>query len=447
MKTRTENSAHPATDAATRLPSRLRGRLRHLSFKPAPAARWLPLLLGATALTWGLVSCGGSGGVDTGGTGQPTISSVVVGPITGFGSVVVGGVKFDDSAAAVVDEDGAPLPAADLQLGMRTTVEGGDITVGTGTGSIVPASTAKAYRIRVGEQLLGPVTAVDSTTCRVTVLGQRVVAVASTVVDSSLPVTTSACRLAGLRANQAGQALRVYGAWDAAQSRLVASRVELRTQVASYVLLAPVESYSLAERKMTLGGQRISLDTLPAAQLPASLADGSFVRLKLGTVQADGRWPALSLQSGEPVLPAGVATTVEGRVTQVTSAQQFSVNGLLVDARAAVVTPSGATVVLGAEVEVKGMVSGNTMVASKLEIDVDDNDNQEKEIEVEGTISALDTAAKTFVMRGTTVSYAANPSYEDSKESDLRNNRKAAVKGVLSADGRVLVATKIHIEL
>ena len=411
------------------------------------ATRWLALCAAACAAAWGLASCGGSGGVDTGGTGQPTISSVVVGPITGFGSVVVGGVKFDDSVATVADDDGAALTAANLQLGMTTTVQGGDIAAAAAAAATAAASTATAYRIVVNDHVLGPVTAVNASTCTATVLGQKVVAVAATVVDSSLPTTTASCRLAGLRANQAGQALMVYGAWDAAQSRVVASRLELRTSVPRYVLRGVVDSYSLADRKLTLGGQLISLADVPAAQLPASLAVGSFARVKLATAQVSSRWPALSLQGGEPALPAGVAATVEGRVSQFTSAQQFNINGLVVDARAAIFSPNATGLVLGAKVEVKGMVSGPSMVATKVDIDAEQGDNGDSVIEVEGSISALDTAAKTFVVRGTTVSYAANPSYDSSTEADLRNTRKVAVKGILSTDGRVLVATKIHIEL
>lgn len=430
MKTKPEHRAQP---------------LRHLL-----AMRWVALGAAACAASWGLSSCGGSGGVDTGGTGQPTISSVVVGPITGFGSVVVGGVKFDDRAATVEDDDGAVLTAANLQLGMTTTVQGGAITAVAAAASAAATTstdTATAYRILVNDHLLGPVTAVNTTTCTATVLGQKVVAVAATVVDSSLPATTAACRLAGLRANQAGQALLVYGAWDAAQARVVASRLELRTSVARYVLRGVVDSYNLAERKLTLGGQLISLADVPVAQLPAALAVGSFARVRLATAQVSSRWPALSLQGGEPALPAGVAATIEGRVSQLTTAQQFSVNGQVVDARSAVFSPNATGLVLGAKVEVKGTVTGSTMVASKVEIDTEQNDDSDAEIEIEGTISALNTAAKTFVVRGTTVSFAANPRYDSSTEADLADRRKVSVKGVLSADGRVLVATKIHVEL
>ena len=55
-------------------------------------ALWLALLL---------TGCGG--GVESGGTGA-TPASFASGPITGFGSVIVNGVRFDDSKAVVTDD-------------------------------------------------------------------------------------------------------------------------------------------------------------------------------------------------------------------------------------------------------------------------------------------------------------------------------------------------------
>ena len=171
------------------------------------------------------------------------------------------------------------------------------------------------------------------------------------------------------------------------------------------------------------------------------------MRVKLGTVQLNGRWLALTLQSGEPTLPMGVDTTVEGRVNQLTGPQQFSVNGVQVDARSAVFTPNLAALVLGAKLEVKGTVTGSTMLARTVTMDAEQNDDEDSTLEIEGRITAVDTVAKTFVLRSTTVSYAANPTWEGGAPGDLAVGRKAAVKGKLSADGRVLVATKIHLEL
>ncbi|HET9821328.1 MAG TPA: hypothetical protein VFQ16_05830, partial [Burkholderiaceae bacterium] len=60
---------------------------------------WLTGLAVALALGVTLSGCGG--GVETGGTGAS--NTYAEGPITGFGSVIVNGVRFDDRSADVED--------------------------------------------------------------------------------------------------------------------------------------------------------------------------------------------------------------------------------------------------------------------------------------------------------------------------------------------------------
>lgn len=105
--------------------------------------------LAAALVTAVLMACGGSGGGDmagvgTGGTG--TVSSVVsMGPISGFGSVIVAGVRYDDSHAVVTDEEGNVRGRDALKLGMVTTIRGSaDFVAGSGV----------AESIRYGSELV-----------------------------------------------------------------------------------------------------------------------------------------------------------------------------------------------------------------------------------------------------------------------------------------------------
>ena len=49
-----------------------------------------------------LLGAGCGGGVDSGGTGTGHTSTLAVGPISGFGSIIVNGVRFDDSLVELV---------------------------------------------------------------------------------------------------------------------------------------------------------------------------------------------------------------------------------------------------------------------------------------------------------------------------------------------------------
>lgn len=149
-----------------------------------------------------LAACGGGGGagdqagVGTGGTG--TISSTVtVGPISGFGSVIIAGVRYDDTTATVTDEDGNARSRTDLKLGMLTAITGSaDFVAGTGV----------ATGIRYGSEIVGPVTAVDVGAGTFRVLGVSVSVKPATVFDD---------RLAGLSALRLGDRVEVYGLYNA----------------------------------------------------------------------------------------------------------------------------------------------------------------------------------------------------------------------------------------
>jgi hypothetical protein len=99
---------------------------------------------------------------------------------------------------------------------------------------------------------------------------------------------------------------------------------------------------------------------------------------------------------------------------------------------------------VGAEVEVSGTLRAGVLVASKVKASTD----QSRTFELNGSPSALDSAARRFVLRGIAVSYG---------RSDLVfNNGTAAklvgytgtlkVEGVLSADRTLLEATSIRFD-
>ena len=98
------------------------------------------LVLGSVFVV-ALVAAGcGGGGVDTGGTGAPA-ASFSAGRIAGFGSVIVNGVRFDDATATIVDDDGATHDANELRLGMTVEVHGGPVVTDASAGTSTSTAT------------------------------------------------------------------------------------------------------------------------------------------------------------------------------------------------------------------------------------------------------------------------------------------------------------------
>jgi hypothetical protein len=369
----------------------------------------------------------GCGGVDSGGTGA-TPASVTAGPVSGFGSVVVGGIHHDDSRAQIVDDDGQPLGAEALRLGTMTVIEGSAV-VRNGT-----RRESTAERVRVVEQVIGPVDSVDAAGSSLVVLGQRVAVTPTTVLDAQLA--------GGLAALQVGQLLAVHGQLDVAAGRIVATRIEPRPLASAYVLRAAVASYERMARRLVLGGLEVDLTALAEADLPAALPTGTLARVKLQPVRVGTRWVAISLRAATLRLDDRDDVELEGRITRFTSPQDFSVDGVPVDARGATFEGGTAGLVVGARVEVEGRSVGGTLIAREVELESDD-ESDGRRFELEGRISALDTAASTFVVRGVTVSHAGTTRFEGGTAADLALNRRVAVKGTLSADGTRVQATSI----
>lgn len=388
----------------------------------APLQVLRSLLLALAAF---LASCGG--GVGTGGTGGDA-TAYASGPITGFGSVFVGGVRFDDSAATVEDADGGGRSRDDLRLGMTVEVDSSAITTDSN------GSTASARRIQFESEIQGLVGLVNVNASTFTVLGQTVLVDATTVFDDRI-----AGGLAGL---STGQGVEVYAVFDAAALRYRATRVEPSSLSGGLRLRGPVRVLDTAAQTLTVGSNSYSY--AGANSIPAGLAVGQFVRLRMAL--DTGRWVVRSFGAAPRVVAEGDGVKVEGLVSALTSTSLFSVNGRAVDASAATLLPAGTTgLVVGARVEVEGVVRGGVFVASKVKV-VSDTDLQDRGFELIGSITAVNVAQSTITLRGVTVSTARSDLRIDNGTlANLVVGQAVEVKGGLAADRRTLEATRIKI--
>ena len=393
-----------------------------------PLRRAVPAALSMLLALALLASCGG--GVDSGGTG----GAVAVGPISGFGSIIVNGVRFDVSGPTlqIQDDAGNPRTHADLKLGTMTEVDGSSLAVNAGV------TTATATSIRIVSDLVGPVGSVDTAAGTLSVLGQTVVVTPATVFDASV-----AGSLGGLSGIAPGAVVEVNGRYDAQARRYTATRIGLPIDAASYKLRGPVGALDTKAQTLTVGGQTISYAQLGAASV-ANLAPGSIVRARLQIAPQGGVWVAVALQAGALALPDRQVAQVEGRVSALTSTRRFSVEGIPVDASGASYTGSEAGVVLGARVEVEGASSGGVLVAQVVKVEGDENEANTS-FELHGLIDTIAPLATSFTLRGLTVNYAAAV-FESGGPASLNVGQRVKVEGVLSSDGVRIDARKISFE-
>jgi hypothetical protein len=385
----------------------------------------LLLVLSAAAIT----ACGG-GGDSAGATGpMETPTAYASGPITGFGSVIVNGVRYDDSASSVIDDDDGGHSRDELKLGMMVEVDGHQMDRANGLG--------KALRIRFGSEIVGPLTYVSPDGGSLEVLGQTVLVTSTTVFDD-MPA-------GGLPA-LFGTAIEVHAQFNVATGKYTATRIEPKADAKLYKLRGVVADLNPTAKTFTLGGEVISYNDIAAGDLPQNLANGLKVRVRLLKTQVSGQWVAVSVRHGVRKVEDRDEAHVRGSITVWTSETNFEVNGLKVDATTASFPDGKTGVVLGAEVEVEGSVVAGVLVATKVELDDERHAGDRHRFELHGLISALDTTVKTFSLRGVTVSYAGDVTFKDGTADNLANGAKVEVKGTPSADRTTLVASSIEFE-
>jgi hypothetical protein len=391
-----------------------------------------------------ITACGG-GGADTSAANPPpvtidppavTAASYMQGPVSGFGSVILGGVRYDDSQASISDEDGQSLPSSAVKLGVMLQVDASKVDV------VAATATAKAERLRLGIEVLGPVSAVNVGAGTVQVLGQTVVVNTNTVFDSSLS--------GGLTALKVGTAIEVHGMADATSGQITATRIEAQTAPLFFKLRGAVTALNTTAKTFKIGDATIGYSGIAAGELPVNLANNLVVRVRLQTTPAAGVWVATSVRSGVRAPVAGQGARVEGKITAFTSSSVFEVAGLKVDASAAAFPDGTAGLVLGARVEVTGTVTNGVLVATKVEISGkrdgggNGGGDSPRPLELHGAITGIDSAAKTFVLRDVTVNYSGSVAYKNGSEAKLVSGATVEVYGVLSADRTRLQATRIE---
>jgi hypothetical protein len=394
---------------------------------------------GLIALIGGIAAlsgCGGGGGssgfigiasVGSGGTG-----SFSSGAITGFGSIIVNGVRFDESKATITDDDGLLHNAGDLKLGMVVSIAGSAVVADT-TGSSATAST-----ITFGSELRGPIDSIGSQS--LVVLGQTVKIGANTVFDSAI-----AGGPAGL---SVGQIIEVHGFVDPAANTILATRIERAANTTVFKLQGVVQALNTSTKTFTIGALSISYSGIATTDLPV-LANGLLVRVRLAATPATGTRTATTIRAVARQVENHDEADLEGTVTAFTSTSTFSVDGVAVDAGKATFPNGTAGLTLGARVEVEGSLVNGVVAATTVKVE-NEADVEHQDFELHGTVSNLNTTNQTFVIRGVTVSFAGPVKFDKGDASTLAavNGTSAIVEvtGTNNAATNSVTATRINFE-
>ena len=355
-------------------------------------------------------------GIGSGGTG-----AVASGPIGGFGSVIVNGVRFDDTAARVSIDGVANRPVTDLRLGMVTEVRG-EIDPG--------GTTGRAQEIMSGFALRGPVTALTAT--GIEVLGQQVRVGTETVLDGfSAPGDLVP-----------GDLVAVSGLHDATALAIVATRIERRPASEAAAVAVEGTVSALTPTTFQLGSLLVTYSAAQLVGMPAAgLADGMLVRVEAPAAQSGNAVTAASVRALSSMLPAGAYVEYVGYVSQFASAASFQVGSLAVNAaNAQFVGAPASTLANGVRVEVAGTVAGGIVNATEVDfLLLAEEPASPTPADVEGPITDL-LSPSNFRVRGQLVD-ATHATFSGGVIGELANGRTVHVTGLVN--GSMLAATSV----
>lgn len=386
--------------------------------------------LGIAVLATALAACGGGGGGSPTSSATTTPSAAVSGgtaegQITGFGSVIVDGVRYDDAQAKVIVDDDADAPragtTASLRLGMQVALKHG--------------ADDSATEITVDSSIKGPVTSVDVAQATIVVLGTTVKVVTTganaTLFDGYGSLTDV----------KAGDIIEVH-AVESTDAGVQATRIERASagDLASIKLVGRVSALDAAGKRFKLGAMTINYAAAKLTPANAVLANDQRVVIYSKTAPAAATILADQVKVKDRRSAQAGKLTVGGVVTDFQSSSSFNVSGFKVDASSAKFE-HGTTAGLanGARIKVKGITNGDVLKADEVEFKSGEAASTKTQL-TGPVVDFIDASA--FRLRGQLVD-ASLAKFDNGSQADLRNGAVIKVEGQITQGKLVAKEVKL----
>jgi hypothetical protein len=402
--------------------------MTNIKFGRLAKLRWAAVGVASTVL---ITACGGGNSSDDLTTPTPTptpqaAAAVYAGPIAGFGSVIVNGMRFSSVGAELVDDDSQAIELKNLAIGMTVRVSG-DADDSTQLGT--------ARKLEVVRGTRGAVTVVDLSASTLTVLGQVV----------HTDTATAFQGLANLAALTVGQVVEVYGATQADGS-LLATLVETKVALGGVRLVGVLQRLNAPAATFQVGNLTVKYDT---ALVTGVLRDGQQVRVRAASEPVNGVLTATAVRSAAvgvidgSTVSAGTRMKVKGIALAAPVNGQLQISGTTVDLSQAQIKSSGGatSIVAGQVVEVKGLWNGTLLQATDIELEGYRESQVGGRHELYGAISSL--SGSLAVVNGVTVDLARGR-FEHGSLAQVAVGSYVEIKGNLL--GNVLQANKVELK-
>lgn len=354
-----------------------------------------------------LVACGGSGdgsvaGIDGGGAFPPVATSVTsVGRITGFGSVIVNGVRYDTSGAEFVI-NGTAGSQTDLAVGQVVVVQG---TISD------DGATGSADTVTFDDLVEGPIESIDLAEQTMIVLGQRIITNLDTVFEDDISPS-------GLEGLSVGNTVEISG-FRNSNGDVVASYVDLEDSPDEFEVTGIAANVDTASMTFSIQDLVIDYSAAMVNDFPGGAPeDGQLVEAEGMNLGAQGELLATEIEfkGNDFSFDDDDDVEVEGLITRFVSDTDFDVSGIPVTTTSSTEFEDGsrADLALDRKVEVEGSVNAaGILVAEEIEF------KREGVIRIGGLVE--DVQADNLTVLGLQVFTNVGTEFDDDSDLDIES--------------------------
>ena len=358
---------------------------------------------------------------------------VAVGPITGFGSVIVNGVTFG-TANATVTMDDEPGIESGLRLGMIVSV-GGTIDPTTGE--------ARASEISFVDDVEGPVSSMDRAAGSFVVLGRTVFVDELTVIED-----------ATFDDIEVGHVVKVSGLWrhelqiQATFVRRVAFQFEAGMTMR---VKGEIADLDIGQQQFRIGTQWCNYSAAMMELGGADIANGMYVQVTSTAMMQNNQMMADAVQARERnrnrLCDGECLFDLIGYVTAFESTENFEVDGQAVMSTQDTIYVNGTadTLALDVKVSIIGTINdAGVLVADRIVFHLPSL------VEIKGNVDGLDMETETVSVFGIAVQTNEFTLFRDHTTSgqptfgigDLNEGDRVEIRAVL--DGDSVIATRLE---
>lgn len=360
---------------------------------------------------------------------------IVVGPITGFGSVIVNGVTFDTTSVTVTMDD-EPGDMSGLRFGMLVSIAG---TVDPDTG------LAQASEISFVDDVEGPIMSMDRVANSFVALGRTVFVDELTIFEN-----------ATFENLEVGHVVEVSGLWRH-QQQLQATfvhRTAFRFEAGMTMQVkGEISDLDIGEQRFRIGSQWCNYSAAMMELGGADLANGMYVQVISTAMMQNDQMMADAVQARERnrdrnrLCDGECLYDLIGYVTAFESTEDFEVDGQAVMATQDTIYVNGTadTLALDVKVSIIGTINdAGILVADRIVFHLPSL------VEIKGNVDGLDPETETVSVFGIAVQTNEFTLFRDHTTSgqptfgfgDLNEGDRVEIRAVL--DGDSVIATRLE---